>query len=862
MFDHVQRAGEDGSPSGLNPDGQPTLATEDSAARRLSLLVGAAALLLVLVSAFRGQLYFVLPTPVYLTIHTLSEVLAVVAGSAIFAVHWQAAAGRLRQQRALFLGAVFLGAALVDTLHILAFPGMPGVIWPASTDRGIYYWLAGRLWVALGLLVAAFIPTQSHSLMLRRFVLLPLTLGFVALLVLGEALLPPSVQLFFVEGSGLTPLKLALEYVAIGVCLVAAGLYWRLYRLRRDRTSLMLLAALALMVMTGLSFTLYSQAYDTFNLLGHLYKATTYYLVFDALFVGALLRPYNQLDATLRELATSNRELTRLRDHIQGELAQTIARLEERTVAERRARESAEGLARLARAIASPVEVGGLMNTLVDEVRAMFHADLAAVASVDAVAHTSRWRAIAGNLTDAFERTVFTADAGLAGRAAAARAPVFVERFGEDPNFPPAEFPILAAEGARSALAVPIAVGAGLYGALVVAYRSDHKFVADEVTLAMSVADHAAVAIGNARLYEAINRHAAELDAVFSSIADGVIVYGRSGTIVRLNQAAQSILAYDEATREQPLAERLAGICLTDAQGRPLAPADTPAARALAGETVIAYKMTLQRPGGRVYHLSVSAAPVRDATGQMLGAVANLHDITALVEMERRREEFVGIVAHDIRQPLTIVQGHAQMLQHALRRGNLERANGSADAIVTSAQRMNAMIRDLVDSARLEMGQIELYRQPIDLVSFIADLLQRMAGSGEGHRLRLESPSVLPTVYADPDRLERILSNLISNALKYSEPGSPIVVSLDRADGEVRVLVSDQGPGIAPHDLPRIFERLYRAGEQHKKESLGLGLYIAKMLVEAHGGRIWAESEVGRGSTFIFTLPVAKGQSG
>ena len=225
---------------------------------------------------------------------------------------------------------------------------------------------------------------------------------------------------------------------------------------------------------------------------------------------------------------------------------------------------------------------------------------------------------------------------------------------------------------------------------------------------------------------------------------------------------------------------------------------------------------------------------------------------------EERRDDMVRAVSHDLRQPLTVVQAQAQLLLRSLEQAGLAREKSSAAAIITSSQRMNTMIEELVESARLEAGQIRLNLQPIDLRSFMLDLKQRLAGTLETDRIRVEAPEGLPPVTADPDRLERILTNLLSNALKYSAPDTEVTVSLARADGEVITSVTDRGPGIAPEDLPNLFERYYRARPaRERREGLGLGLYITRGLVEAHGGRIWVESELGKGSTFSFRLPAA-----
>lgn len=264
---------------------------------------------------------------------------------------------------------------------------------------------------------------------------------------------------------------------------------------------------------------------------------------------------------------------------------------------------------------------------------------------------------------------------------------------------------------------------------------------------------------------------------------------------------------------------------------------------------------------GRLVILETSGVPVFDDKGVFRGYRGIDRDITERKRAERFREEYVYTISHDLRAPLTIIRGHAQLLQRVLEKAALKGpARASAEAIITGTKRMDAMIRDLVDSARLEFGELHLEKKPLDLKSFLADLLERMAEGVEGvERVRVEILENLPPVDADPDRLERIFLNLLTNALKYSPPDTEVLIRAEKVDREVMVSVSDQGVGISPEDLPHIFERFYQPRGGRKAGGLGLGLYITKMLVEAHGGRIWVHSELGKGSTFYFTLPLAKG---
>ncbi len=218
-------------------------------------------------------------------------------------------------------------------------------------------------------------------------------------------------------------------------------------------------------------------------------------------------------------------------------------------------------------------------------------------------------------------------------------------------------------------------------------------------------------------------------------------------------------------------------------------------------------------------------------------------------------EDFIRMISHDLRNPLAIVQGQAQLIQRYT--SNADLVQKSADSILTSSRRMNAMIQDLIESARFESGRLRLNMHAVSLGWFVTDLLERSQGVVGVERVRVDVPSDLPEVRVDSDRLDRIMANLISNALKYSLPGSDVLVKAEKVDGEAELSVADEGVGIDSEDLPHIFDRFYRAKGSSRTDGLGLGLYITKMLVEAHGGRIWAESEPGKGSVFTFTLPIA-----
>lgn len=170
---------------------------------------------------------------------------------------------------------------------------------------------------------------------------------------------------------------------------------------------------------------------------------------------------------------------------------------------------------------------------------------------------------------------------------------------------------------------------------------------------------------------------------------------------------------------------------------------------------------------------------------------------------------------------------------------------------------MSGMIEDLTDATRHKTGRLSLLRQMLDLEQLVTDVIHGVAGALEVDRVRIEASEGLPLVMADKERLERILINLLTNALKYSAPNTEVTLRLEPQGNEVVISIMDWGVGISPEDLPNLFDEFYRSKRVQETGGLGLGLYIAKMLVEAHGGRIWVRSRLGIGSTFSFTLPVA-----
>ncbi|MDA8216612.1 MAG: PAS domain-containing sensor histidine kinase [Dehalococcoidales bacterium] len=357
------------------------------------------------------------------------------------------------------------------------------------------------------------------------------------------------------------------------------------------------------------------------------------------------------------------------------------------------------------------------------------------------------------------------------------------------------------------------------------------------------------------QLAEEAWRRAAELDATVNSIADGVLIYNVDGSIVRMNAAAEAMLGYTEEERALGIAERMAGRAFQAPDGKPLPPEQMPPVRALHGEEVRNVELTTTLPSGRALWLLESAAPIRLPNGRQVGAIAIITDNSAQHELQTQREQYISLIAHDLRNPVTAILGVAQLLVRSLSKQGLEADARNAEIVLRGARYLNSLIQELVESARLESGKGSLHKERIDLASLVADVVEGMAPAERG-RLRVEFSGCLPPTRADPHLVERALTNLIGNALKYSPEGSVVLVRVRQVSGEATVSVTDEGVGIPPAELDHVFERHYRAEAGKDTDGMGLGLYIARLVVEAHGGRISVESEVGKGSTFTFTLPL------
>ncbi|XXX73530.1 ATP-binding protein [Sorangium sp. So ce134] len=295
--------------------------------------------------------------------------------------------------------------------------------------------------------------------------------------------------------------------------------------------------------------------------------------------------------------------------------------------------------------------------------------------------------------------------------------------------------------------------------------------------------------------------------------------------------------------------------------GRPLLHHEMPLVRAARGQGITCAELWFRRSDGSHIPVVVSAGPIRDDQGTILGAIASYEDVTHFTERERLREEWLSIVAHDLKQPLTAISACAGMLS---RRSEAADIRGWSQKILASVQRIERMAEDLLDASKLEGRRFSLDRQPTDLCAQLRAAVELANMERPERVVVLTADEDVPLVHADAARVDQVVGNLLVNAAKYGDPSAPTRVTLSRGEAEVEVAIENRGPGIHPDELPKLFQRFQRLSSGPSRRNLpgtGLGLYICKGIIEAHGGRIWARSTPDETTSFHFTLPLAKAPS-
>ena len=389
----------------------------------------------------------------------------------------------------------------------------------------------------------------------------------------------------------------------------------------------------------------------------------------------------------------------------------------------------------------------------------------------------------------------------------------------------------------------------------------------DEETLVM-FASQAALVIANARRHRDERRARGNLETLIDTSPIGVVVFdARTAAPVSINRETRRILE-TLTTAEQDVEQLLEVLTFRRANGREVSLAEFPLARALgAGEAVRAEEIVITVPDGRSVATLVNATPIRADDGEVESFVVTLQDLTPLEELERQRAEFLGVVSHELRTPLASIKGSATTLKESANSLDPAEMDLFFRIIEQQADQMSDLITDLLDMARIESGTLSVSPEPSDAAALVDRARNSFLSGGGRDNIRIDVEPDLPPVLADRRRIAQVIGNLLSNAARHSPESSAIRLAAAQDGVQVAFTVGDDGTGLSDDLLPLLFRKFSRIDgyDRENRENReggiagsGLGLAICKGIVEAHGGRIWAESEgPGLGSRFTFRLPVA-----
>ncbi len=411
-----------------------------------------------------------------------------------------------------------------------------------------------------------------------------------------------------------------------------------------------------------------------------------------------------------------------------------------------------------------------------------------------------------------------------------------------------------ASLGLLTGVGLPMVTRSEVVGVIFVFRSYRGVFSADDRNLLSGFASQAAIAVQNASLYRDVTQQRQHLASVLESSADGIFILDPAHEVIGFNRACARLTGL---TAEQAIgrehsqiihwARRTHGPSLEEAEasGWPLS-----------AQAALYVEGDLRRSDGGTTSVGVTYAPTTAADGRLLGIVGNVRDITRFREAEELKSTFISIISHELRTPVALIKGYVGTLRREDASWEPDIVRQSLAVIEDEADRLAYLIDDLLDASRLQAGALRLKPSELALDQLTERAVERFQTQSDKHHFVVQFPPSFPIVIADEDRISQVINNLLSNAVKYSPDGGTITLTGQPRAKDVMLCISDEGPGISQQDAPRVFDRFFRATEAARTtKGTGLGLYLAKAVVEAHGGQIWVDESPARGARVCFSLP-------
>lgn len=419
----------------------------------------------------------------------------------------------------------------------------------------------------------------------------------------------------------------------------------------------------------------------------------------------------------------------------------------------------------------------------------------------------------------------------------------------------------------RQVLALPMQMQSSMVGVIFVFRVYQTETTPNDRQVLQSFADQAAIAVQNARLYQSVRNEQQQLSAILEHSADGVMILDAGRVIRRFNRALARMSGWSAEVATGQLHDTVV-ILKRIEQGEPLSVAiqhgwpHSPNGNEVPGNSLYV-EGDWQRPDGSSLSVGITYAPLLDERGTLKNVIVNVRDITHFRQAQEAKSAFISIVSHELKTPVALIKGYAGTLRRNDAQWDPATVQQSLAVIEDEADRLSELIENLLAASKLQADGLRLTQVgDVDMRRLADRSVERFRTQSTLHTLGVDFPSNFPTIHGDETRLRQVLDNLLSNAIKYSPRGGNIVVRGVYDDQTVSICVSDQGVGLPQDEQDRIFERFYRVEStlSRSTQGTGLGLYLARAIVEAHGGTIRVQSEPGKGSTFTFTLPREQSQ--
>lgn len=407
--------------------------------------------------------------------------------------------------------------------------------------------------------------------------------------------------------------------------------------------------------------------------------------------------------------------------------------------------------------------------------------------------------------------------------------------------------------GLLTGVGLPLIARQRVIGVIFVFRSYQGIFSTNDRLLLQSFADQAAIAVNNALLYSQVAREKQRMDALLDSAADGILILSPGKAIERCNLALARMLATapkmvegQDHTQVIRLLNPQKGLTLEKAEagGWPLTPNAT-----------LYVEGDLVRMDGVPLPVGITYAPLLSQDGSLVNIIVTVRDITSFRQAEEMKSTFVSVISHELKTPIALIKGYVGTLRREDAVWDRQVVQDSLEVIEEEADRLTELIENLLDASRLQAGALKISLADVSLDCTAERLAQRFRTQSSHHAILVDFPENFPVIMADENRLEQVLFNLISNAIKYSPEGGEIRITGQVLPDQVIICVHDQGPGVAPQDAPHIFDRFYRsANATRTTKGAGLGLYLSKAVIEAHHGHIWVDPTLTTGARICFSL--------